>query len=172
MHRLHWIVLCLMRPRSDLSFRTFITIRPAVVSDERCHVSSMEESTRWSLPFLSGYIQREQSAYQVCTASKPIASNHWRFRNPIVLSLQGQNVLGSLRNMTEVQVSRRETRLPTLQMRGFPGRKYKIILKKPLWIDSINALPNTFVCEKVVPSKQAWSFSYFHNTAVLKVSSC
>ena len=36
--------LCPMRPRSDLSFRTVITIRPAVVSDERCHVSHIENS--------------------------------------------------------------------------------------------------------------------------------
>ena len=47
--------LCLMRPRSDLSFRTVIAVRPAVVSGERCHVSSIEESTRRSLTCLSGY---------------------------------------------------------------------------------------------------------------------
>ena len=50
-----------MRPQSDLSFRTVITVRPAVVSGERCRVSSIEESTRRSLPFLSRYTHTNDS---------------------------------------------------------------------------------------------------------------
>lgn len=41
--------------RQEVSFRTVITVRPAVVSGERDHVSSTQESTRRSFPFLSGY---------------------------------------------------------------------------------------------------------------------
>ena len=59
-HRLPRTALCPMRPRSDLSFRPAITVRPAVVSGERCHVSSIEGSMRRSLRFLSGYTHRFQ----------------------------------------------------------------------------------------------------------------
>ena len=53
MHGMHCLLptaLCPVPPQSDLSFRTVITVRPAVVSSERYHVSSIEESPSRSLP--------------------------------------------------------------------------------------------------------------------------
>ena len=50
--------LCPMRPRSDLSFRTVIIIRPAVVLGWEMPNIFHRKSTHWSLLFLSRYTLR------------------------------------------------------------------------------------------------------------------
>ena len=76
LHRLHQTVLCTMWTRSDLSFHTVITVRPAVVSGEECHVSSIEETTRRYFPFMSGYTHKQWAQRPLKDICLPIVSSN------------------------------------------------------------------------------------------------
>ena len=55
--------------------------------------------------------------------------------------------------MAAVQVSGVESRLPTLQVRGFPGRRQIGSLNELVLIDPINTIPNHFfLYDKIIPS--------------------